>query len=349
MIWGEERVLIAAENLRKLAERSLAAQGVGSANAGVQADLLIEAELRGLPSHGLQRLPRLIARLRAGLADPSASGTLRATRAGVFTVDGERGLGPVVMMRTLKELSVVVPAQGIALAAIRNANHIGMLAYYAEAAAARGLIGIVLTTSEALVHPYGGTQAMLGTNPIAVGIPTGGAPYILDLATSRVSMGKIHHHALTGSPIPDDWAVDAEGRRTTDPEAAKHGAIAPFGEAKGYGLGLAVELLVAALAGSDFAPDVGGTLDAAQVANKGDILILIDPSAGEGSAAALATYLDRLRASRPADPARPVSVPGDGMRARRARALAEGIDLPAALHDEIQALAEGRDERQETR
>lgn len=316
-------------------------QGVAASSAQLQADLLIEAELRGLPSHGVQRLPRLVARLKAGLADPQASGDVRETRAGVLSVDGGRGLGPVVMMQTLGRLAELAAGQGIALAAIRNANHIGMLAYYAEAAAARNLIGIVMTTSEALVHPYGGTEAMLGTNPIAIGIPTGARPYVLDLATSRVSMGKIYHHALTGTPIPEDWAVDAQGRRTTDPEAAKAGAIAPFGAAKGYGLGLGVELLVAALAGSAFAPEVSGTLDASQVANKGDILILIDPTAGEGSAAGLAAYLDRLRASRPADPARPVAVPGDGMRARRDRALCDGVEIPQSLHDEIRALAEG--------
>lgn len=334
-------MLVSAGRLREIASESLIVQGVPAGGAHLQADLLIEAELRGLPSHGLQRLPRLIARLRAGLADPVATGFVRETRPAVFTVDGGRGLGPVVMMQALERLADRVPRQGVALAAIRNANHIGMLAYYAEAAVARNLIGIVLTTSEALVHPYGGTEAMLGTNPIAIGIPTGTAPCILDLATSRVSMGKIHHHAMTGTPIPEDWAVDAAGRRTTDPEAAKHGAIAPFGEAKGYGLGLGVELLVAALAGSAFAPDVGGTLDSTAVANKGDILILIDPEAGAGNTAGLAGYLDRLRASRPADPARPVAVPGDGMRARRAQALRQGIELPGPLYDEIQALAEG--------
>ncbi|WP_430521697.1 Ldh family oxidoreductase [Alloyangia pacifica] len=334
-------MLVSAGYLRELAEKTLLVHGVGEANAHLQAELLIEAELRELPSHGLQRLPRLVARLNAGLADPRATGVARETRPAVLTVDGERGLGPVVMMHALDRLAGLASSKGIALAAIRNANHIGMLAYYAEAAAAQNLIGIVLTTSEALVHPYGGTEAMLGTNPIAIGIPTGTDPYILDLATSRVSMGKIHHHALTGTPIPENWAVDGQGRRTTDPEAAKAGAIAPFGEAKGYGLGLGIELLVAALAGSAFAPEVGGTLDATEVANKGDILILIDPAAGEGSAAGLAPYLERLRASRPADPARPVAVPGDGMRTRRGRALTRGVEVPDHLHEEIRALAEG--------
>nr|WP_240804495.1 Ldh family oxidoreductase [Qingshengfaniella alkalisoli] len=327
----------------------MSAQRVAPSHARIQADLLIEAELRGLPSHGLQRLPRLVARLKAGLAHPMTSGSAHWSRHGVLSVDGERGLGPVVVMRAMEQLAAQVPQQGIALAAIRNANHIGMLAYYAEAATARGYIAIVLSTSEALVHPYGGIEAMLGTNPIAIGIPTEADPFILDLATSRVSMGKIHHHALTGNPIPDDWAVDAHGCRTTDPEAAKTGAIAPFGEAKGYGLGLGVELLVAALAGSTFAPEVRGTLDAVDVANKGDVLILVDPASGSGTAAGLAAYLDRLRASRPADPDRPVAVPGDGMRARRARALSTGIDLPDSLHDEIRALARVAEREKETK
>lgn len=332
-------MLVSVDRLRDYAKKALLAQGVTRSNARIQADLLIEAELRGLPSHGLQRLPRLVARLRAGLADATACGEGRWVRPGILSVDGARGLGPVVMFQAMEQLAEALPAQGIALAGIRNANHIGMLAYYAEAATDRGLIAIALTTSEALVHPFGGTEPMLGTNPIAIGIPTGAAPFVLDLATSRVSMGKIHHHALTGDPLPDDWAVDAQGRRTTDPEAAKAGAIAPFGGAKGYGLGLGIELLVAAMAGSAFAPEVRGTLDATEPANKGDVLILIDPSAAEGRAAGLAAYLDRLRASRPADPDDPVAVPGDGMRARRTRVLSEGIELPEPLHDEIRALA----------
>ncbi|MDQ0317851.1 Ldh family oxidoreductase [Amorphus orientalis] len=334
-------MLVPVESLRVLAKKALSRQGVANPNASLQAEVLMEAELRGLPSHGLQRLPQIIARIRTGLADPDATGSARWTRPGALAVDGQRGLGPVVVMDTIGRLSEAVQSRGIVLAAIRNANHIGMLAYYVEAAARQNLIAVVLTTSEALVHPFGGTEAMLGTNPIAIGIPTGAEPFVLDLATSRVSMGKIHHHALTGRPVPDDWAVDADGNRTTDPEAAKSGAIAPFGDAKGYGLGLAFELLVATLAGSDFAPEVHGTLDATEVANKGDLIILIDPNAGDARAAGVASYLDRVRGSRAADPARPIAIPGDRMRARRQHSLEAGIELPDALYDQIQALSVG--------
>lgn len=324
--------------LRGLATSLLEQRGVPPAAARLQADLLIEAELRGLPSHGLQRLPRLIARIDCGLADPSATGTHRWRKRALLEVDGQRALGPVAVMAALEALAPAIEDSGLGLAAIRGANHIGMLAYYAEQAASRELIGIVLSTSEALVHPFGGTKAMLGTNPIAIGIPTGEAPFVLDLATSLVSMGKIHNHALRGENLQPGWAVDADGNPTIDAEAAKSGAIAPFGGAKGYGLGLAFELLVAALAGSDLAPEIRGTLDATHPANKGDVLILIDPGADDGLMARLAAYLDALRMSRPVDLNRPVAIPGDGMRARRSAALRDGIELPEAVLNELLAL-----------
>lgn len=329
---------VPSEDLRGMAVAAFLRHGATPENAGLQSDLLLEAELRGLPSHGMQRLPRLLSRIRKGLADPVATGSATWTRPGFLSVDGERGLGPVVVTSAIAEMSGSARTAGTAIGAIRNANHIGMLAYYAEAIAASGLIGIVLSTSEALVHPHGGTQAMLGTNPIAIGIPTERQPFVLDLATSLVSMGKIHNHALRDAPIPLGWAVDTAGHPTTDARAAMDGAIAPFGGAKGYGLGLAVELLVAALAGSAFAPAVRGTLDDTDVANKGDVIVMIDPAAGAGNAAALSAYLDQLRRSEPLDPERPVAVPGDGARNRRALSLRHGIDLPDALYRDLMAL-----------
>lgn len=335
MILATERDI---DGLRGFAARLLMQRGVPNDAANLQADVLIEAEMRGLASHGLQRLPRLLLRLDRGLADPRTDGTAAWTRAAALTVDGRGGLGPIVMMSAINRLARVVPENGLAVAAIRGANHIGMLAYYAEAAARMGFASIVMSTSEALVHPYGGTQAMLGTNPIAVGIPTAGEPFILDLATSTVSMGKIHHHALRGEAIPEGWAVDRDGFATTDAEAAKTGAIAPFGGAKGYGLGLAVELLVAMLAGSAFAPDAAGTLDEDKAATKGDLVILIDPAAGHGDGARLSTFLQRVRASRPRQADLAVAVPGDGARRRRARALTTGIELPQEIMQRLAAL-----------
>lgn len=326
---------VAVEELRVLAERVHASCGVPPAHARLQADLLLAAELRGQPSHGLQRLPLLVTRLESGLADGVTAGTHAWTRPGYLSVDGRQGLGPVVMLAAMDDLEASARRLGVAIAGIRHANHLGMLAYYAEEAVRRGMIGLVMSTSEALVHPFGGTEPLLGTNPMALGIPTGAAPFIFDFATSTVSMGKIRNHALQGSDIPSDWAVDAAGRPTTDPTEAV--AIAPFGGPKGYGLGLGIELLVAALAGTCFAPDTRGTIDAKHPASKGDLLILIDPDARDGAAPGLSGYLDRLRGSRPSDPDRPVAVPGDGAR-QRSDAARSAIALPAGLQAELRAL-----------
>lgn len=322
-----------------LSEGLLIERGAPPRHASLQARVLIDAELKGHPSHGLQRLPRLLRRAEKGLIDPESAGTCSWRADAVLDVDGGRGFGPVVAMNALDQLDARRASTGIALAAIRNSNHLGMLAFYVERAAERGAIGIALSTSEALVHPHGGTRAMLGTNPLAVAVPTAGRPLVLDLATSTVSMGKIHHHAATGKPIPEGWARDAEGRATTDAEAAKAGSLAPFGDAKGYGLGLAIELLVAALAGSALAPDVHGTLDSDNVCNKGDVLILVDPMNAPDLAARLSTYLDAVRASPPADPDRPVRVPGDGAGERRERSRQHGFEIDDRLWAELTSLS----------
>jgi len=261
----------------------------------------------------------------------------------VLEVDGECGLGPVVAAAALRQIEQRVQATGVAVAAIRNSNHLGMLAWYVEHAAAHGLIGLAMSTSEALVHPHGGTRAMLGTSPLAIAVPTTSHPLVLDLATSIVSMGKIHHHAATGRALAPGWARDAEGRATTDANLARHGSLAPFGEAKGYGLGIALELLVASLTGSALAPDVRGTLDVEAICNKGDVLIVMQPAAAPGLADRLEAYLDAVRASPPTDPGQPVRVPGDGAVRRRERAAREGFDIDPALWAELQALGDSAD------
>jgi L-2-hydroxycarboxylate dehydrogenase (NAD+) len=307
-------------------------------HAFLQADLLLEAELRGHPSHGLQRLPRILARIERGLVDPRSEGHTRWRSDAVLEVDGRRGLGPVVAMAALRQLRARLPKLGVCIAAVRNSNHLGMLAYYVEKIASEGAIGIAMSSSEALVHPYGGTRAMLGTNPIAIATPTGDRPFVLDLATSVVSMGKIHHFAASGKALSDGWARDDQGRPTTNAEQARTGAIAPFGGAKGYGLGLAVELMVAALVDTSFAPEVRGTLDAEFACNKGDLFIVVDAGLTPGLGVRLSEYLDRIRSSQPANPETPVSVPGDGAARRAAAALRDGFSVEPGLWRELNSL-----------
>jgi L-2-hydroxycarboxylate dehydrogenase (NAD+) len=261
-------------------------------------------------------------------------------------VDGMRGLGPVVAMAALDAIIPRAREDGIAIAAIRNTNHLGALAYYAEHVASLGLTCIALTISEALVHPYGGRKAMIGTNPIAIGVPSSPHPMVLDMATGLVSMGKIHDHANRGAPIPLGWALDEKGDPTTDASAAKKGAIAPFGGAKGYALGIAFEVLVASLAASAIGTDVQGTLDSVNVSNKGDLFIVIAPPHAEGAKALVSEYLDSIRSAAPADPAHPVLAPGDRAHKVRAQSEKRGVYLDDGLWDDLQKLAaESRKEK----
>jgi LDH2 family malate/lactate/ureidoglycolate dehydrogenase len=179
---------------------------------------------------------------------------------------------------------------------------------------------------------------MIGTNPIAIGVPATPEPLVLDMATSLVSMGKIHDHANRGAPIPEGWALDAAGNPTTNAAHAKDGAIAPFGGAKGYALGLAFEVLVASLAESAIGTRVRGTLDSEHPSNKGDLFIVIAPPHAEAARALVTEYLAAIRTSPPADPARPVMIPGDRAHAARDKSKAEGVTLDDGLWEDLKKL-----------
>jgi len=330
-----------------LAIRVLTGLGVPEAAAREQADLLLEGDLRGHASHGLRRLDMLAQRLRNGAARASARPKSTWTTPTVLVVDGDAGLGPPTARRAIEGLLGRIGETGVAVAAVRNANHLGMLAPYVESMASAGVVGIALTTSEALVHPWGGTRAMVGTNPLAVAVPVpGDHAVVLDMATGQVSRGKVLDHAARGLPLAPGDAVDAAGVPTTDAAAAVGGAISPFGGPKGYALGLVLEVLVATLTRSALGEEVRGTLDATDPCTKGDLFIAMDPAAFGPGKAAVDAYLDTLRAAPPAAGHDRVQVPGDRARATRAANLANGVPvarLTWARAQEIAADVAGRD------
>ena len=332
-------MLVPVEDVRKLAESILVANGVPADQATTQANLFLEAEMRAIPSHGLLRLRRVVERIHSGATVPGVTGNQSWTAPCFLSVDGQRGLGPVVAMQALEAIIPRAQQNGVAVAAIRDANHLGALAYYAEHVANLGLTCIALTVSEALVHPWGGRKAMIGTNPIAIGVPADPTPMVLDMATGLVSMGKIHDHANRGAPIPLGWALDENGDPTTDAAAAKKGAIAPFGGAKGYALGLAFEVLVASLAASAIGTNVKGTLDSVNVSNKGDLFIVIAPPHADAARELVTGYLDDIRAAAPADPEHPVLAPGDRAHKVRAQSEKRGVYLDDGLWADLQKLA----------
>ncbi len=334
--------VVSAERLRATIVAALTASGATDADAAEQADILVEGDLRDHHSHGVRRLSVLVGRLRNGLIASGVEPVLTWLTDAVLMVDGRRGFGPVVARTTIDALVDRAETTGVALGAISNSNHVGMLAPYVERIAARGQIGIGLTTSEALVHPWGSAKAMLGTNPIGVAIPTPGDPLVLDMSTASVSMGKILDHVASGRPIPPGWAVDETGASTTDPAAAARGAISPFGGPKGYALGITLEALVAVLTSTAFGTGVRGTLDVDHVATKGDVFVAVslERLGLDGVLSRLESYLDDVRASS-SGPDSPVSVPGDRARLTRELRMAGGIPLHRQVWEEAVALAGG--------
>lgn len=312
--------------------------GVPKDHAQLQMDLLLNGELSHLASHGILRLPRVIERINNGVTNPNAKGNVDWFATAMARVDGQNGLGPVVAMNALQQAMERAKDTGVATIAIKDCDHLGMLAFYAQRVAEQGMVVLCLTISEALVHPWGGRKAMLGTNPIAIGVPAKPNPVVLDLATSLVAMGKIHDYANRDEPIPDNWALDVDGNKTTDPHKAKLGAIAPFGGAKGYALGLGFEVMVTALANSAIGVDVVGTLDNNKPCNKGDVFIVMSPDSG--GLQAVGEYLDALRNTPASDADNPVRIPGERAFATREQSKKEGVDIPDTIWETIQKYAQ---------
>jgi LDH2 family malate/lactate/ureidoglycolate dehydrogenase len=327
----ETSVVVSSEQERTLIIAVLSKLGANQRECSIQADVLTEADLRGHHSHGLQRLPVLATRIQKRLIRVNADPEYAWTADSVLSVNGKDGLGPFVAESAFDRAKSALEQRGIVALAIRNSSHLGMIGYYCEKRAREGFICIALTESEALVHPHGGAEALVGTNPIAIGIPCDLAPFVFDMATSTSAIGKIYASRHRGEAIPQGWAVDAEGSPTTDPDEALKGALTPAAGAKGYGLGVSIGILAGLLPGGEIGRLVLGTLDTEHRCTKGDFFLLMNPGAfagGHSLTSRVASYLQELRHSRPQKGTERVLVPGDRARQLREERMRSGIPLP---------------------
>jgi L-2-hydroxycarboxylate dehydrogenase (NAD+) len=334
-------VILTSVNQRLLISKILRRIGAAEEEARIQADVLTEADLMGVPSHGLQRLPVLVKRIQNGLLRVNVTPEQIWTTNSVLCVDGKDGFGPAIAETSLQAASPVAREHGVVAVALKNTSHLGMLGFYCRMRAEAGLICIGFTTSEALVHPYGGIEALVGTNPIAIGIPSIPIPFLFDMATSVGAMGKIIACKHRGERIPEGWALDRKGNPTTDPQAALLGSLAPVGGPKGYGLGVAIGILAGLLPGAEIGRSVHGTLDVEHRCTKGDLFLLLDPNAFPGArtlASAVGAYLDTLRTSMPQQGVERVRVPGDHANVLRQERLTEGIPHPVEVWEAITRL-----------
>lgn len=322
----------------------LEALGLPEADARLVARALVQADLEGVGTHGLGRMPNYIQRLRKGLINPRPRIAVVRERGAVCLLDGDNGMGQVVAARAMAEAVRRARAHGIGWAGVRRSNHLGAAAFYCQMAVAEGMIGVACSNSPPGMAPWGGRRPFLGTNPLAFGFPAGRRPpLVIDFATSVASRGQVLKAARAGETIPPGWAVDAEGQPTEDPQAALGGALLPMGGPKGYALALAVEVLSAVLTGAGVGPEVASFFDNwTEPSNVGHALAAIDVGAFTDPGAfaiRMEALFDALKAVPPAAGTPGVLVPGERRAARAAAAAARGLHLPAALLAQLEALA----------
>lgn len=243
------------ERLREFCARLLVAAGLTASDAEIVAGSLVESNLRGIDSHGVARLPHYLDRLRHGSIKPRPA--MRFTRLGaaVGQLDGNHGPGQLVMQRATHEAIALAKEAGAGWVSVSNSSHCGALAYYGLQIAKAGMVGLVFTHVDPMVLPHGSRKPFCGTNPICLTAPgEDDQALCLDMATSVVPWNTVANAAMEGVPIPTGWAVDGNGQDTTD--AQRVAALYPFGNYKGSGLGLMIDVMCAMLGGAPFGPNI---------------------------------------------------------------------------------------------
>jgi LDH2 family malate/lactate/ureidoglycolate dehydrogenase len=346
MVMGDT-TRIGVTELGHLGGAVLEAAGLSPEDAADSTRILVEADMLGLATHGVVRLPSYVARMASGGIDSRANLRIEQRTPSVALVDGANGVGTVVGARGLRKAMEMVADAGIAYVGCKSSNHFGALAPYALEACEAGYVMVAGTNASTTMPPWGGAEARIGNNPLAVAAPIPDGPhFILDMAMSVAARGKIRAALRNGVAIPDGWAVDAQGRPTTEPGEALAGFLLPFGGYKGSGLSMAVDILCGALTGAGFLTGISSWSDNPDEPQRlGHFFLLLDPAKTVGRdafAAAMTRFRDILLATPSADPDEPVRLPGQLEQERRREALASGVAIPDDLLGELETLAGGR-------
>jgi (2R)-3-sulfolactate dehydrogenase (NADP+) len=330
-----KNMILRPDEIHDLIRGALERSNTSTANARSVADALLSAELTGQSGHGLRRVGSYAAQAACGKVNGHAQPQLKQSRPGAALVDAANGFAYPALDMALGWLPGAASGQGIAIAGITRSHHCGVAGVIVEALAEKGLVGMLFANTPAAMAPWGGRKAIYGTNPIAFAVPLPDSdPITVDISLSRVARGKIMAARQKNEPIPEGWAFDADGKPTTDSEAALAGTMAPLGDAKGTVLALMVELMCAGLTGAHYSYEQTSFLNAdGDPPGSGQALIAIDPSAfGEN---ALRRFADMAGMISEMEGAR---VPGHRRQVLKRDHQANGIAVDAALRAEIEAI-----------
>jgi len=343
-VLGNPRVGIT--ELKGFVTRALVAVGVPPADAAEVAALMAEADARGANAHGVFRLPQYVDQIQSGGINPRPNIRILSGRTGAALIDGNNALGHLVMKRAT-ELAIEKARQsGIGWVGTRHSNHAGPAQLYPRMAAEQDMIGLYFCVGNAnLLPPWGGTEVLLSTNPIAIAVPALRHPSIvLDMATTNTAFGKIRLKAQRNEPMPEGWMIDRQGQPLTDPKRASEGFLVPIGGPKGYGLALMIGLLAGTLNGAAFGRDVVDyTKDSKTASNTGQVIVAVD-IATFADVQAFRQGVDDMWEVMKSSPTLPgfdeVRLPGERTAQLYQERMAHGVPLGAELCKVLDELAD---------
>lgn len=333
-------VKVPFEEVERLIEAKLIKSGVAAEHAAKVAQILIHADLRGVNSHGALRTEHYISRLEAGGINPNPKISFKPTGPVTGIVDGDDGFGHVIADTAMGHAIEMAKENGVGMVTAMNSSHCGALSYFVQEATKHNLIGIAMTHTDKIVVPFGGREAFLGTNPIAYGVPAKSEkPFILDMATSNVALGKILQHKAEDKEIPLGWGVDEQGTPVTDP--AKVVSLSPFGGPKGSGLSMIVDIFSGLLAGMAFGPHINkmyGDLDKKR--KLGHYFCAINPSFFtdlDNFLTQMDAMIQEIREVPPAEGFTSVLVPGEIEQRNEENNRETGVQIAATTYDYLKA------------
>ena len=315
-------------------------------DASSVAELMVDADLGGAEGHGVFRLPSYVRRIRAGGINLHPDIRVERERDGMALVDGDNGMGHLVMKAAAQKAIAKAKRAGVAWVGVRNSNHAGPASLYARMPIAHDMIGLYLAVGNANhLPPWGGNELLLSTNPIAVAVPAfDEPPVVLDMATTVAAYGKVKTKAQRGEPLPDGWMIDRMGKPLTDSARADEGFLLPIGGYKGYGLALVFGLLAGTLNGAANGPDtIDFNKDDRTPTNTGQTIVAISIEAF-GDVVEFKRKVDALirtlRNSKRLPDVERIWLPGEQSHAKRNDYARQGVPLSAQLANKLNALAD---------
>nr|WP_314256845.1 Ldh family oxidoreductase [uncultured Devosia sp.] len=340
------KLYVASQDLTEVSAKLLEKHGLSAADALTVAECLVEADLRGVETHGVVRLTHYLNRIRLGLINPTPDMKLTSPSAVAMSIDGDDGFGFVVAKRAMEEAIAMAATSGIGLVSVRRSSHFGMAASYVIQAVKAGYMSMVFTNASASMPPWGGMDPVLGTSPFAAGAPGGKLPpFVLDMAVAVAARGKVRLAAKRGQDVPIGWGLDKDGKNTTDPNAILDGGVVlPVGGPKGSAIAMMMDIFSGVFSGSAFAGEVTNhTEEFTKPQDVGHFILAIKPDLFQSMESFLGRmdYLTaKVKGSALADGFSEILVSGEPEARLEASRKATGIALPAGELATIRAACE---------